>query len=78
MRNGTGMLFFLPKIKQFFLYGKLYLIFTFSWEIACFNVSFFSFAQHWNLDTPLSASFEDMMQLEHKDCLCLETYGRNV
>ena len=32
----------------------------------------------WNVDTPLSASFEDMMQLEHKECLCLETYGRNV
>ncbi len=26
----------------------------------------------------MSASFEDMMQLEHKECLCLETYGKNV
>ena len=29
-------------------------------------------------DTPISGSFEDVMQAEHKECLCLETSGKNV
>ena len=29
-------------------------------------------------DTPLSGSFDDIMQNEYKECLCIETYGKNV
>ena len=31
-----------------------------------------------NSGTPLSGSFEDLMQHENKECLCLETYGKNL